>query len=126
MIIQQIQIKGVTQRLTVSDVIQLHRLGVREPVITRDAGRHSGAVARCCRSPRVAAARSCRRHVVPRTDVTRSDLRSQHSELAELMVAASLVLVTGDQPRGQVTDGIQPIELPTFSVIVQFADSGVS
>lgn len=33
MIIQQIQIRGVTQQLTVSDVIQLHRLGVREPVI---------------------------------------------------------------------------------------------
>ena len=38
MIIQQIQIKGVTQRLTVSDVIQLHRLGVREPVISAMQG----------------------------------------------------------------------------------------
>jgi hypothetical protein len=38
MIIQQIQMKGVTQRLTVSDVIQLHRLGVREPVISAMQG----------------------------------------------------------------------------------------
>ena len=38
LIIQQIQIKGVTQRLTVSDVIQLHRLGVREPVISAMQG----------------------------------------------------------------------------------------
>ena len=38
MIIQQIRIKGVTQRLTVADVIQLHRLGVREPVISAMQG----------------------------------------------------------------------------------------
>tara|TARA_R110002049_G_scaffold2750_2_gene21442 strand:+ start:222351 stop:223067 length:717 start_codon:yes stop_codon:yes gene_type:complete len=38
MIIQQIQMKGVSQQLTVNDVIQLHRLGVREPVISAMQG----------------------------------------------------------------------------------------
>ncbi len=33
MIIQQIQIQGVQQQLTVSDVIRLHQLGVSEPII---------------------------------------------------------------------------------------------
>jgi hypothetical protein len=33
MIIQQIEIQGVQQRLTVSDVIRLHQLGVSEPII---------------------------------------------------------------------------------------------
>ena len=33
LIIEQIQIQGVQQQLTVSDVIRLHQLGVSEPVI---------------------------------------------------------------------------------------------
>ncbi len=33
MIIEQIEIQGVQQQLTVSDVIRLHQLGVSEPVI---------------------------------------------------------------------------------------------
>jgi hypothetical protein len=38
MIIQQIEIQGVQQQLTVSDVIRLHQLGVSEPIINAMQG----------------------------------------------------------------------------------------